>query len=77
MLLKKKKRFCQKGKKTTKRKQTNKKSPELNLPGTSEKKISGGTPHPHRATSELICKQFTVLYTEDISKKYFLESWKE
>lgn len=53
------------------------KSSELNLPGTFEEKINGDTPHPHRAISEFIFKQFTALYTEDISKKYFLESWEE
>lgn len=53
------------------------KSSELNLPGTFEEKINGDTSHPHRAISEFIFKQFTALYTEDISKKYFLESWEE
>ena len=53
------------------------KSSELNLPGTFEEKINGDTSHPHRAISEFIFKQFTALYTEVISKKYFLESWEE
>lgn len=29
------------------------------------KKINGGTPHPHKAVSELIFKHFTVLYMQD------------
>lgn len=78
MLWKKKKDSARRGKKTNNQEEVNKqKSSELNLPGTFEEKINGDTPHPHRAISEFIFKQFTALYTEDISKKYFLESWEE